>query len=73
MDEKVGINIPKSLYSRIARLADELDVKDVNVFIVDLLREAVSKYEEELSSSIVLSEDEVEKIRERLRSLGYLD
>lgn len=73
MDEKVGMKIPKSLYHRIARLANELDIKDVNAFIVDLLREAVSKYEEELGSSIVLSEDEIEKIRERLRSLGYLD
>ncbi len=72
-DKFYRIEIPKSLYYRIVRLANEMNIDDVNSFIVDILREAVSKYEEEIGSSIVISEDEMEKIKERLKSLGYLD
>jgi len=66
------VEIPASLFNRVLRLADELEV-DVKTLIVDLLREAVSKYEEELGSSVVISEEELNKIKERLKSLGYLD
>ena len=73
MEEEFNIKIPKTLYYRIVRLTSELDVDDVNSFIVDLLREAVARYEEELGTSVVLSEEEMEKIKDRLKSLGYLD
>lgn len=73
MGDEVNVKIPKTLYYRIVKLSSELDVDDINSFIVDLLREAVSRYEEELGTSIVLSEEEIEKIKNRLKSLGYLD
>ncbi len=73
MGDEFSVKIPKTLYYRIVRLANELDVDDVQSFIIDLLREAVSRYEEELGSSVVLSEEEIEKIKDRLKSLGYLD
>jgi len=69
---KVSINIPETLYKRIKRVADELGVKDFNAFIIDLLRDAIGRMESELSSEEYTLE-ELEKIRERLRSLGYLD
>ncbi len=73
MGDEFSVKIPKTLYYRIVRLANELEVDDVQSFIIDLLREAVSRYEEELGSSVVLSEEEIEKIKDRLKSLGYLD
>lgn len=69
---KVSINIPETLYKRIKKVADELEVKDFNAFIIDLLRDAIGRMESELSSEEYTLE-ELEKIRERLRSLGYLD
>ena len=73
MGEEFDVKIPKALYYRIVRLTNELGVNDVNSFIIDLLREAVSRYEEEIGTSVVLSEEEMEKIKDRLKSLGYLD
>ncbi len=67
-----NISIPKSLYNRILKIAEDLDV-NVNELIIDMLREAVSRYEEEIGSRLELSEEEVKKIKDRLRSLGYLD
>jgi len=69
---KVSINIPETLYKRIKKVADELGVRDFNAFIIDLLRDAIGRMESELSSEEYTLE-ELEKIRERLRSLGYLD
>ena len=70
--DKVEIAIPKSLYKRLVKLAEELGI-DVDTFAVDLLREAISRYEEELGEGVELPEEEVQKIKDRLKSLGYLD
>jgi len=72
MNEKIKIEIPASLFKRIKNISTELGVKDINIFIVDLLRNAISEYEAELSKEEYTPE-ELEKIKDRLRSLGYLD
>jgi len=72
MNEKIKIEIPESLFKRIKNISTELGVKDINIFIVDLLRNAISEYEAEFSKEEYTPE-ELEKIKDRLRSLGYLD
>ncbi len=67
----VSVEIPDSLYKRIESLAKYARV-DVNEYIVEILREAVSKIEEEILSSHDVDEEEKKEIIERLKSLGYL-
>ena len=69
---KVAVEIPDTLYRRIKNLADELGVKDLSIFVTDLLRDAISKVEAEITKE-EYTPDELEKIKDRLRSLGYLD
>jgi hypothetical protein len=66
----VSVEIPKSLYERVRRIAEQYG-EDVNELLVNLLRECVTKVEEELSSEGV-SEEEKKEIIERLKKLGYL-
>ncbi len=70
---KVSIEIPETLYRRLEALAGRIGAGSVYELVVDLLREGVSRLEEDLDSGHELSEEEVSRIRERLRSLGYLD
>ena len=72
--EKVTIKIPRVLYERIKVLIDGSGFDSVTDFIVYVLRDLVgttlNKQEDDRSE---LTRDEVEAIRQRLRSLGYLD
>lgn len=70
---RVSIEIPETLYRRLESLASRLGAGSVYELAVDILREGVSRLEEDLDSGQEFSEEEVERIRERLRSLGYLD
>ncbi len=70
-EEKVElkITIPKSLYDKIKEEADNAGFTDIEEFIRFVLEQLVESGEtgEELSP-----EDE-EKVKERLRALGYID
>ena len=67
----VKVEIPDSLYKRIEAIAKFANYENVNEYIVYILREAVSKIEEEILESDI-SEEEKKEIIERLKSLGYL-
>jgi len=69
--EFVEIKIPKTLYNRISSIAEKMGFEDPTTLLVHLLREAVARAEEELSS-IEVNEEEKKEIIERLKSLGYL-
>ncbi len=66
---EVKITIPKSLYDKIKEEADNAGFTDIEEFIRFVLEQLVESGEtgEELSP-----EDE-EKVKERLRALGYID
>ena len=68
-DKKINIRIPLDLYSEIKRKI-ELEDKFNNVedFVEFVLREL---FKENISEQIFDSEDE-NKVKERLKSLGYL-
>lgn len=52
-------------------MIEETDFESVSAYATYLLREALTHFE--LESKEVLSEEEEEKVKERLRDLGYLD
>ncbi len=64
--DKVAIYISKDLYEKAKKVAEEGGFKDVNEFVEFVLKEVVETSEPEMSK-----EDE-EKVKERLRALGYI-
>jgi len=66
-----SITIPSTLYKRLEEMIEETDFESVSAYATYLLREALTHFE--LESKEVLSEEEEEKVKERLRDLGYLD
>lgn len=78
MADKATIKIPRNLYNKIKEITDETGFNSVTEFIVYVMRDLVSTKElnrderEEIDSE-ELSSEEVNMIRKRLKSLGYLD
>ncbi|MFB0564878.1 MAG: CopG family transcriptional regulator [Candidatus Aminicenantaceae bacterium] len=68
--EYTNIMIPTSLYKRIEEKIKGSKVKSVPDFITKVLRETLSK--EQVSTEEFSKEDE-EKVKERLKALGYID
>lgn len=67
--DKVTIKIPRPLYEKIAVLIDGAGYNSVTDFVVYVLRDLVGHH---AIRSEPLSETEVDQIRKRLESLGYL-
>ncbi len=76
VDTKVTIKIPRNLYNRISDIVDGSGFNSVTDFVVYVLRDLVStdieRKEPGKQEEIGLSVDEVQAIRKRLKSLGYL-
>ena len=64
----VNVSIPTSLYKKIEEEIKESDVKSVEDFIVKMLNE---KFPEDQGDAF--SEEDEEKVKERLKALGYID
>ncbi|MEO0231927.1 MAG: CopG family transcriptional regulator [candidate division WOR-3 bacterium] len=69
MRDKVTIKIPRPLYNKLKKIIEGTGFSSVNEFIVYVLRDLVSIKEE---SKEELTKEEIQKIRERLKNLGYL-
>jgi len=65
------VPIPTSLYKRIEGLIEGTGFTSVPEYVVFVLREVVADHEKERMEEPFTKED-VEKIKERLRALGYL-
>ena len=66
---KFEITLPKDLYEKAKQKAEEAGFKDMNEFIRFLIEQIVEETGEETG----LTPEEEEKVKERLRALGYLD
>ncbi len=76
-DSRVTIKIPRSIYERIKLLVENSSFSSSTDFIVYVLRDLVSARENptRVNNEVepeVLSRNEIEAIRKRLKSLGYL-
>lgn len=75
-DSKVTIKIPGILYNRLSEIVAGSGFNSVTDFIVYVLRDLVSTRKERGNSNnideIKLSKEEINAIRKRLKSLGYL-
>ncbi len=76
-DARVTIKIPRSLYDRIKLITQNSSFSSSTDFIVYVLRDLVSAREPQATGGRngerdELSRHEIEAIRKRLKSLGYL-
>jgi len=71
MEELVEVKIPKSLYEKIKEHVEDSGFESVDEYVTYVLREVLANLEGEEEE--VFSEEEEEKVKERLRALGYLD
>jgi Arc/MetJ-type ribon-helix-helix transcriptional regulator len=65
------VNIPSDLYEKIEERLEGAGFDTVSEYVTYVLREVLSSLEEE--DEEVFTEEEEEKVKERLRALGYLD
>ncbi len=66
------VSIPITLYNRIKELIKDTGFTSVSQFVTYILREVIADMEREKLSSETISEEEKQKIIERLKRLGYL-
>jgi len=75
-DTKVTIKIPRILYNRLSEIVEGSGFNSVTDFIVYVLRDLASTHSETQGHFGLkekdLSREEIEAIRKRLKSLGYL-
>jgi hypothetical protein len=69
-ETKVTIKIPRPLYDSLKGILEGTGFNSVTDFVVYVLRDLASSGRARVDSE--LSHDEVEQVRKRLKSLGYL-
>ena len=68
--DKVTIKIPRPLYENLSRIIEGGGFNSVTDFIVYVLRDLISSKSVKKEPS--LAKEEIEMIKKRLKSLGYL-
>ena len=66
------VSIPKPLYDKVKKLIEGTGFTSVSDYVTYVLREIIASIEEEEKEE-VFSKEEEEKIKARLRALGYID
>ena len=64
------VSIPTSLYKKIEEKIKGSEITSVSSYVAKVLRESLSK--EEAAQEALTKEDE-EKVKKRLKALGYID
>jgi len=68
--EKVTLKIPRPLYNKIGRIIEGTGYNSVTDFVVYVMRDLMSMYGDMEKGTF--SAGEIDKIKERLKNLGYL-
>jgi len=66
------VSIPITLYRRIKEMIKDTGLTSVSQSVIYILIEVISSMEEEKIKGETLSEEEKERIIERLKKLGYV-
>jgi hypothetical protein len=66
----VTLKIPRPLYDRLAHVIEGTGFRSVTEFCIYVLRDLVAT--QEAMSGDAMSSEELDQVRRRLRSLGYL-
>ena len=68
--DKVTIKIPRQLYDNLSHIVEGGGFHSVTEFIVYVLRDLISS--KSVKEEPSLSKEEIEMVKKRLKSLGYL-
>ena len=67
------ISIPKPLVEKIKERMKGTGFPSVSSYVTYVIRQVISSIEEEESSKEAFTKEEEEKVKQRLRDLGYID
>jgi Arc/MetJ-type ribon-helix-helix transcriptional regulator len=75
MDEKKysTVSLPAPLVEKIKNRIEGTGFTSVSSYVTYVLREVIANMDEEAEKEEVFSKEDEEKVKERLRALGYLD
>ena len=71
--EYTTVSIPKVLADKIKERMKGTGFSSVSSYVTYVLRQVVSSIEEEEKSKQAFTKEEEEKVKQRLRDLGYID
>ena len=71
-DDYTTVSIPKPLAKKVKKRMEGTGFNSMSSYVTYVLRQVISSMEEEEQTEDFSEEDE-EKVKERLRALGYLD
>ncbi len=71
--EYTTVSIPKPLAEKIKERMKGTGFSSVSSYVTYVLRQVVSSIEEEKRSKLAFTKEEEEKVKQRLRDLGYID
>ena len=69
-NESIDIPIPAELFKQIEEKIKDTDVASVQDYVIKVLKDSLPKGEKEDEG---LSKEEEDKVKERLKALGYMD
>jgi len=67
--EFTNISIPTALYKQIEEKIKDMEITSVASYVTKVLRESLKKEE----TKEAFSKEDEEKVKERLKALGYID
>ena len=68
--EFTTVSIPTSLHKKVEEAIHGTEIGSVSAYIVKVVRESLSKEQE---AKEVFNREDEEKVKERLKALGYID
>jgi metal-responsive CopG/Arc/MetJ family transcriptional regulator len=68
--DSMNVSIPTSLYKKIEEIIKGTDIGSVSNYVAKVLRERLSQDEKKGET---FSQEDEEKVKERLKALGYID
>jgi Arc/MetJ-type ribon-helix-helix transcriptional regulator len=71
--EYTTVSIPKILVEKVKERMKGTGFSSVSSYVTYVLRQVLSSIEEEEKSKQAFTKDEEEKVKQRLRDLGYID
>ena len=67
------VSIPTPLFKKVEKRISDTGFTSVSSYVTYVLREIVAEEEETQKAEDPFTKDDEERVKERLRSLGYLD
>lgn len=67
------VSIPKPLAKKVKTRMEGTGFNSISSYVTYVLRQVISSIEEDEQQDESFSEEDEEKVKERLRALGYLD